>query len=126
MQKNIRPIIYYSFTLIISSIIGSCQCSNKSGPVEYTEVGYTKEGKERLKIISYSVQDSTVNLDAEIRRHAKNQMHTQGHSTTLYYFKGKAPAISHSTISATRNALQSHRPPDKAFVILPNGKLTKL
>lgn len=95
--------------------------------ISFAERGYSKTvDKYRLFVYSYSA-DTTLKekeVEAELRRHAKERMHTSGRTTTVYYYEGHTPPErSFETTEQHRRFLDQYAAPDGTYMITQNGSV---
>jgi len=107
--------------------INSKEQPKETPDIFFTEYGYTK-GPDRYRLMVYEyMADSTLSKDtiqAHLRRHAKNRMHTPGRSTSIYYYDGKhPPKRTFRTAEKHRRFLNQYSKPAAVFMILPDGSL---
>ena len=92
-QKSLLSLIILVLSLFI--LTGCFGGSSESIPPEkrITRVGYWKMDNNR--VFTYSI-GSQVN-EAEVKRHARNAMHTSGKITYVFYYKSDTPNIPNPT-----------------------------
>lgn len=95
--------------------------------ISFAERGYSKTvDKYRLFVYSYTA-DTTLKekeIEAELRRHAKERMHTAGRTTTVYYYGGSAPPErSFETTEQHLRFLDRYAAPAAVFMITQDGSL---
>lgn len=99
----------------------------EKSPISFAERGYSKTDENyRLFVYSYTA-DTTLEekeIEAELRRHAKERMHTAGRTTTLYYYESSAPPErTFQTTEQHRRFLEQYPAPSAVFMITQDGSL---
>jgi len=96
----------------------------------FARYGYTK-GPDNYRLMVYwyaheSLWDDKM-VRANLRRHAKNRMHTPGRTTTIYYYEGEhPPERTFRTTEQHRRFLDQYAAPAAVFMIMQDGSLQAL
>lgn len=95
-KKNARNIFLFLFGITVIGIIAMVIAGQMKYSNDYNQVGYYKEEDTKYRLMTFNVSGYDSLSDeaiSDIKQHAKDQMHTEGAITYMFYYDGDAPNV---------------------------------